>query len=230
MSKHGKKHTTSKQNLAGASVDSWRTALEFVVTNARAKFDESVDVDVVLGIDASKGEQTVRGSALFPHGTGKKVRVLVFCKDENVDIAKKAGADYAGLEEFIEKIQDGWVDFDSAVATPDVMGAVGAVAKILGPRSLLPNKKIGTVTDDVAGIVTDLKKGRVSFRNDKSGVLHAPFGRVSFGAAKLLENLQTFIKVLQTSKPPTAKGKFIKKITISSTMGVGISINPDEMA
>ncbi|MBM3893492.1 50S ribosomal protein L1, partial [Candidatus Dependentiae bacterium] len=143
--------------------------------------------------------------------------------------AKKAGADYVGVEELIEKIEGGWADFDAAVATPDLMGAVGRVAKFLGPRGLLPNKKVGTVTFDIAGIVSDLKKGRVSFRNDKTGVLHAPFGKVSFGSDKLIENLSSLVKAVKSSKPATSKGKFIRKITISSTMGVGVSINPDEV-
>jgi len=229
MSKTGKKHIGAKEKLESVDFHSWSDALKFVIDNAHTKFDESVDVDVVLGIDASKGEQTVRGSVLLPHGTGKTVRVLVFAKGEHEQIAKDAGADYVGAEDLIEKISKGWMKFDAAVATPDMMGMVGKVAKILGPRGLLPNKKIGTVTLDVASIVSDLKKGRVSFRNDKGGVLHAPFGRVSFGAEKLIENLVNLVRAVQASKPPSSKGKFIKKITISSTMGVGVAFNPDEL-
>jgi len=229
MSKQGKKYTKIREKLAAANITNWKSALEFVCKNKPAKFDESVDVDVVLGIDAAKGEQTVRGSVLLPHGTGKKMRVVVFAKGEYEEQAKKAGADYVGVEELIEKIEGGWADFDAAVATPDLMGAVGRVAKFLGPRGLLPNKKVGTVTFDIAGIVSDLKKGRVSFRNDKTGVLHAPFGKVSFGSDKLIENLSSLVKAVKSSKPATSKGKFIRKITISSTMGVGVSINPDEV-
>jgi large subunit ribosomal protein L1 len=229
MSKQGKKYIKIREKLAAANITNWKSALEFVCKNKPAKFDESVDVDVILGIDAAKGEQTVRGSVLLPHGTGKKMRVVVFAKGEYEEQAKKAGADHVGLEELIEKIEGGWADFDAAVATPDLMGAVGRVAKFLGPRGLLPNKKVGTVTFDVATIVSDLKKGRVSFRNDKTGVLHAPFGKVSFGSDKLIENLSSLVKAVKSSKPATSKGKFIRKITISSTMGVGVSINPDEV-
>jgi large subunit ribosomal protein L1 len=229
MSKQGKKYLKIKEKLATANVTNWKSALEFICKNNPAKFDESVDADVVLGIDAAKGEQTVRGSVLLPHGTGKKMRVVVFAKGEYEEQAKKAGADYVGLEDLIEKIETGWADFDAAVATPDLMGAIGRVAKFLGPRGLLPNKKVGTVTFDVASIVSDLKKGRVSFRNDKTGVLHAPFGKVSFGSDKLIENLTSLVKAVKSSKPATSKGKFIRRITISSTMGVGLSINPDEI-
>lgn len=229
MSKAGKKHVKVQEKLAAANVTTWKNALEFVVKNAHTKFDESVDIDAVLGIDASKGEQTVRGSALLPHGTGKKMRVLVFAKGEHEEAAKKAGADFVGAEDLVEKIEGGWMDFEAAVATPDLMGLVGKVAKTLGPRGLLPNKKIGTVTFDIKGIVSDLKKGRVSFRNDKTGIVHAPFGKVSFGTEKLLENLVSLIKAIQSSKPATSKGKYLKKLVISSTMGVGIILNPDEM-
>lgn len=229
MSKAGKKHLEVQKKLETAKTDSLATSLDFVIKNAYAKFDESVDVDVVLGIDAAKGEQTVRGSVLLPHGTGKKMRVLVFAKGEYEEQAKKAGADHVGLEDLLAKIEGGWCDFDAAVATPDLMGVVGRVAKILGPRGLLPNKKIGTVTFDVASIVSDLKKGRVSFRNDKTGVLHAPFGKVSFGAQKLAENLTAFMQALRSNKPSTSKGKFVRKVTISSTMGIGVQINADEI-
>jgi large subunit ribosomal protein L1 len=230
MSKISKKHQAARKQLEAARVDSWNDALDFIVKNAHAKFNESVDADIVLGIDAAKGEQTVRGSVLLPHGTGKKMRVLVFAKGEHEDAAKKAGADYVGTEDLIEKIEAGWMEFEAAVATPDLMGLVGRVAKLLGPRGLLPNKKVGTVTFEVGSIVADLKKGRVSFRNDKTGVVHAPFGKVSFGKEKLLENLTAFVQAVKASKPASSKGKFLRKLAISSTMGVGISINPDEAA
>lgn len=230
MSKAGKKHIKAQEQLQNANITTWKSALEFVVKNVHTKFDESVDADVILGIDAAKGEQTVRGSVMLPNGTGKKMRVLVFAKGEHEEQAKKAGADFVGCDDLIAKIETGWVDFEAAVATPDLMGLVGKVAKILGPRGLLPNKKIGTVTFDVADIVADLKKGRVSFRNDKTGVLHAPFGKVSFGADKLMQNLTALVQAVKASKPATSKGKFIRKISISSTMGVGVTINPDEIA
>jgi len=229
MSKTGKKHKKVKETLQSAHVENSKQALEFVVKNAHVKFDESIDVDVVLGIDASKGEQTVRGSVLLPHGTGKKVKVLVFAKGEKEDEAKNAGADFVGVDDLIEKIQGGWTGFDVSVATPDLMGQVGKVAKILGPKGLLPNKKIGTVTFDVGSIVSDLKKGRVAYRNDKGGVVHAPFGKVSFGVDKLLENLSALMSSLRSSKPASSKGKFIKKVVVSSTMGVGVELNPEEL-
>ena len=228
MSKIGKNHKKALENLEAAEAMSWTSALEFIIKNKHAKFNESVDADIILGIDPAKGEQTVRGSVLLPHGLGKKVRVVVFAKGEYEDAAKAAGADYVGADDLIEKILGGWMEFDAAVATPDLMGLVGKAAKLLGPRGLLPNKKIGTVTFDIGEIVSDLKKGRVSYRNDKGGVLHAPFGKVSFGPEKLKANLQSLVKAVQSSKPATSKGKFLRKLTISSTMGVGVNINPDE--
>jgi len=229
MVKEGKKHKKAKESVSGVSqpFGSWKDGLELMVKSSYTKFDESADVDVVLGIDASKGEQTVRGSVLLPNGTGKKVKVLVFAKGDHEEAAKNSGADYVGAEDLIEKIKDGWLDFDVAVATPDLMGLVGKVAKILGPKGLLPNNKVGTVTFDVAGIVSELKKGRVSFRNDKSGIVHAAFGKVSFGEDKLLENLESLVKSIRSSKPASSKGKFIKKISVSSTMGPGILLSAD---
>jgi large subunit ribosomal protein L1 len=228
MNKYGKKHRKAAEAVVAKPITSWNTALDAVIKTAHARFDETVDVAVVLGIDASKGEQTVRGSVLLPHGVGKKTRVLVFAKGDQYEAAQKAGADYVGAEDLVEKIESGWLEFEAAVATPDMMGLVGRVARILGPRGLLPNKKVGTVTFDVASIVNDLKQGRISFRNDKGGVLHAPFGKVSFGAQKLVDNLAALLRAVQASKPAAAKGKFIRKVTISSTMGVGINIQADE--
>ena len=229
MSTIGKKHRAARETVKKQAPKLKKDALELVVKTAHAKFDESVDADIVLGIDASKGEQTVRGTVLLPHGTGKKVRVVVFARGEHEDQAKKAGADFVGLEDLIEKVLQGWVEFDVAVATPDVMGLVGKVAKILGPRGLLPNAKVGTVTFDIASTVADLKGGRVAYRNDKGGVIHASFGKVSFGADKLADNLASLVKSVSSNRPPTAKGTFIKKVTVSSTMGVGVSISPDDI-
>ena len=229
MSKAGKKFRQASEKLTSLNLSTSREALDAVISTAHVKFDESVDVDIVLGIDPSKGEQTVRGSVLLPHGTGKVVRVVAFVKGEHDEEARKAGADFVGAEDLIEKIKGGWTGFDAAVATPDMMGAVGKVARILGPRGLLPNKKVGTVTFNVASIISDLKKARVSFRNDKGGVLHAPFGKVSFGADKLIENLTALVSAVKASKPAVAKGRFMKKITVSSTMGVGVAINADEI-
>jgi large subunit ribosomal protein L1 len=182
---------------------------------------------MILGIDPVKGEQNVRGAVLLPNGTGKKVRVVVFAKGDYEEEATKAGADFVGAEDLIEKIKGGWMDFDAAVATPDLMGLVGKVARILGPRGLLPNKKVGTVTFDVGSVVGELKKGRVVYRNDKGGVVHVPFGKVSFGVEKLTENLEALIRAVRASKPATAKGKFIRKMTISSTMGVGVPLSAE---
>lgn len=229
MNRRGKKHQLAKQTIEAKKIVSVVDALDAVIKTAHVKFDETVDADIVLGIDAAKGEQTVRGSVLLPHGIGKKVRVVVFAKGDYQDVAQKAGADFVGAEDLVEKIESGWMEFEAAVATPDLMGLVGRVAKILGPRGLLPNKKVGTVTFDVASIVSDLKQGRVSFRNDKGGVLHAPFGKVSFGTEKLVDNLRDLVKAVQANKPATSKGKFIKKIVVSSSMGVGIQIQPDEL-
>ena len=171
----------------------------------------------------------MRGSVLLPHGRGKEIRVLVFAKGENEKIAKSSGADFVGAEDLIEKIQGGWTDFDAAVATPDLMGMVGKVARILGPRGLLPNKKIGTITFELNSIISDLKKGRVVFRNDKGGVLHAPFGKISFGVEKLRDNLSALVRAIVKSKPPSSKGKFIRKFIVSSTMGIGVRLRFDEL-
>lgn len=229
MVKHGKKYAKASAVLAKKVVLPVDQALSKVKELAYVKFDESVDVDINLGIDPSKGEQVVRGSISLPHGRGKAVKVLVFAKGDYADQAKKAGADFVGAEDLVEKITGGWTDFNYAVATPDVMGLVGKVAKILGPRGLLPNQKLGTVTFDVATVVSDLKKGRQFFKNDKSGLVHFSIGRVSFDISKLKDNLAAFLKALASSKPASSKGKFLQKITISSTMGVGIQINPDEL-
>lgn len=230
MAKHGKKYEQAKQGLVPGERYSLQEGIKKVKDLAYARFDESVDAHINVGIDPSKGDQVVRGSVVLPHGTGKKVKVAVFAKGDYAEEAKKAGADYIGAEDLIEKIEGGLLDFNYAVATPDLMGLVGKVAKILGPRGLVPNKKTGTVTFDVAEVVSDLKRGRLFFKNDKNGIIHFSFGRVSFDAQKLAENLSTFLRALAGSKPPASKGKFIQKVTISSTMGVGVPVNPDEVA
>ncbi len=230
MIHHGKKYRLSREKLPAGKLFSYVDGLKKVKELAYAKFDESVDANVNVGIDPSKGDQVVRGSVLLPHGTGKKVKIAVFAKGDHAEAARKAGADYVGAEDLIEKIEGGWLDFNNAIATPDLMGLVGKVAKILGPRGLVPNKKTGTVTFDVAGVVADLKKGRLFFKNDKNGIVHFSFGRVSLDANALAENLAAFMKALISSKPPSSKGKFIRKVTVSSTMGLGVPINPDEVA
>ena len=228
MAKRGKKYIEAAQKIGKEEILSVAESVSKVKELAFAKFDESVDVHISLGIDPTKGDQSVRGSILLPHGRGKDVKVLVFAKGDHVDQAKSAGADYVGDQDLIDKISGGWMEFDYAVATPDMMGVVGKLAKILGPRGLLPNKKTGTVTFEVGSVVKELKKGKAFFKNDKSGLVHFNFGKVSFDAEKLKENLSAFVKALVASKPATSKGKFLKKMTISSTMGVGIPVNPDE--
>jgi len=225
----GKKYKAASEKLEKNVLFPLKDAVSKVKELAPAKFDESVDLDVNLGVDPTKGEQVVRGSAMMPHGTGKSARVIVFAKGKYADEAEAAGADVVGAEDLIEKISGGWLEFDYAVATPDMMGKVGKLAKVLGPRGLLPNKKVGTVTFDVGPIVSDLKKGRVFFRTDKSGIVHASVGKVSFDSENLAENIRSFIKALIASKPAAAKGKFIKKITLSSTMGVGVPVNTDDV-
>ncbi len=230
MIHHGKKYRAAREKLSAVKPVSFAEGLKKVKELAYAKFDESVDANINVGIDPSKGDQVVRGSVLLPHGTGKKVKIAVFAKGDHAEAARKAGADYVGAEDLIEKIEGGWLDFNNAVATPDLMGLVGRVAKILGPRGLVPNKKTGTVTFDVADVVADLKKGRLFFKNDKNGIVHFSFGKVSFDVSTLEENLAAFIRALLASKPPSSKGKFVRKVTVSSTMGVGVPLNVDEIS
>lgn len=230
MAKHGKQYRRALEQVVSGEMVPLEQALTKVKNLAYAKFDESVDVHVNIGIDPEKGDQSVRGSVLLPHGTGKPARVIVFAKGDHAEAAKRAGANFVGMEDLIEKIEGGWLEFDFAVATPDVMGAVGKLAKLLGPRGLLPNKKLGTVTFDVEAIVSDLKKGRVFFKNDKNAIVHFKFGKVSFSIDQLRDNLFTFAKALVSAKPASSKGKFLKKMTISSTMGIGVIVNSDEVA
>jgi large subunit ribosomal protein L1 len=227
--KRSKKYEKAREALGEKKIFSLQEGVAKVKELAFVRFDESVDAHVNLGIDPEKGDQVVRGSILLPHGTGKVVKVLVFAKGDYANEALKAGADYVGAEDLIEKIESGWLDFTYAVATPDMMGLVGKVAKILGPRGLLPNKKTGTVTFDVGAIVSDLKKGRLFFKNDKSGIVHFRFGKVSFSPEQLGENLLAFLRALAASKPASSKGKFIRKLVISSTMGLGIQVNAGEL-
>ncbi len=229
MSVHGKKYLAAKEQILSNPALPVKEALDKIKKLAFAKFDESVDIDVKLGIDPSKGEQAVRGSVVLPFKKSGDVRVVVFAKGEHADQAQAAGADIVGAEDLVEKIQGGWMDFDYAVATPDLMGLVGKLAKILGPRGLLPNKKLGTVTFDVADVIKDLKRGRLFFKNDKQGLVHFSFGKVSFDVDKLYQNVVAFLKALAAAKPAASKGKFIQKATVTSTMGVGVSINPDEI-
>lgn len=205
-------------------------AVKLVKESAYTKFDESVDLAVNLGVDPKKSDQMVRGSVLLPHGTGKKIRVLVFAKGEKEKEAGDAGADFTGADDLIEKIKGGWLDFDSAVATPDMMGAVGKIGKILGPRGLMPNPKSGTVTFDVAKAVKDLKAGKVDYKVEKAGIVHVMVGKVSFSEAALLENAKAVIDSIQKAKPATSKGKYVKSIYMSSTMGPGVKLGIGDLA
>ena len=202
-------------------------AMELIQKTANAKFDETVEVHIRLGVDSRYADQQVRGTVVLPHGTGKTVRVLVFAKGDKAREAENAGADYVGAEDLIEKIQnEGWLDFDTVIATPDMMGVVGKLGRILGPKGLMPNPKAGTVTMDIAKAIRDVKAGKIEYRLDKTNIIHCPIGKVSFGTEKLLENYKTLVDAVIRAKPVAAKGQYIKSITISSTMGPGIKINP----
>lgn len=204
--------------------------LELVRTTAFAKFTETVDVAVKLGVDPRHADQMVRGAVVLPNGLGKDVRVLVFAKGEKEKEARDAGADYVGADDLVAKIQEGWFDFDTAIATPDMMGVVGKIGKLLGPRGLMPNPKVGTVTFDVARAVTESKSGKVEFRVEKAGIIHAPVGKVSFDTVKLKENILALVDALVKSKPSAAKGTYIKKISISSTMGPGVNLDVSDVS
>jgi large subunit ribosomal protein L1 len=225
MPKKGKKHLESRKKVNREAKYSLDEALELLKGAALAKFDETVEVAMRLGVDPKYPDQQVRGSVVLPNGTGKNVRVVVFAKGEKEKEAKDAGADETGSDTLVAKIQGGWLDFDKAVATPDMMGAVGKIGKILGPRGLMPNPKVGTVTFDVGRAVRDLKGGKVDFKVDKTGTLHSGIGKISFGTDKIKENFLAFFEAIEKAKPSAAKGTYIRSIAISSTMGVGIKLN-----
>ena len=223
--KHGKKYTDSAKLLEKGKLYDLTEAVELVKQTAKAKFDETIELSVRLGVDPRHADQQVRGAVVLPHGTGKKVRELVFCKADKEADAKAAGADFIGGEDLIAKIQEGWLDFDVAVATPDMMGLVGRVARILGPRGLMPNPKSGTVTPDVTKAINDIKAGKVEYRVDRSSIINVPVGKASFEANQLDENISTLMDAIVKAKPASAKGTYLKSVAISSTMGPGIRLN-----
>jgi large subunit ribosomal protein L1 len=228
---HGKRYRASLDltRQAGA-VRELAQAVKLVKQTARAKFDETIVVSSHLGVDPRHSDQLVRGTVVLPHGTGKSLRVLVLCKGEKEKEALAAGADYAGSDEFIKKIQDGWLDVDAIVATPDLMGEVGKLGRVLGPRGLMPNPKSGTVTFDVAKAVQELKAGKIEFRVDKGSNVHAPVGKASFTEEKLLENARVFLRELLRARPAAAKGTYLKSLTLSATMGPGVTLDPNYIA
>ncbi|MBU3678492.1 MAG: 50S ribosomal protein L1 [Candidatus Kapabacteria bacterium] len=221
----GKRFKKAASSFDGTQSYDLAKAVELVKKNATAKFDESFDVSMNLGVDPRKADQLVRGTVALPHGTGKTVRVLVIAKGPKDKEALDAGADYAGFSDYIEKLQGGWADIDIIIATPDVMGEVGKLGRVLGPRGLMPNPKSGTVTFDVAKAVAEVKAGKIEFRVDKAGNIHAAVGKCSFTTDKLLENLQSFVGTVVRAKPASSKGKYVKSITFSSTMGPAVRVD-----
>lgn len=225
-----KKHDKAKEKIDRNSHYNIDEALNLVKELAHTKFDETVDLAINLGVDPRKSDQMVRGSVVLPHGLGKKVRVIVFAKGEKATEAADAGAEAVGAEDLVEKIQGGWMDFDKVVATPDVMGVVSKLGKVLGPRGLMPNPKSGTVTFDVGKAVRDITAGKADYRTEKAGVIHVAIGKVSFESDKLIDNAKTVVKAIEKAKPTTAKGKYLKKVSVSSTMGVGVPVTVSSVA
>jgi large subunit ribosomal protein L1 len=221
----GKKFRAVREKIETGKEYALEDAIRLVKETSYAKFDETIDLAVNLGIDSRKSEQMVRGTVVLPHGIGKKVRVLVFAKGEKEKEAIDAGADFVGAENLVEKISKGWLDFDKTIATPDIMGIVGKLGKILGPRGLMPNPKLGTVTFDIARAVKEIKAGKVEYKTEKAGIVHVPIGKVSFDNKKLSDNARTVIESIIKAKPATSKGKYLKKLSISSTMGPGIAVD-----
>ena len=228
--KHGKKYVDSAKLVDRSKLYESTDALDLVVKTAKAKFDETVEVHVRLGVDSRHADQQVRGAVVLPNGTGKKVRVAVFAKGAEAEAATAAGAEIVGAEDLVAKIQgEGFLDFDVAIAAPNMMGLVGRLGKILGPRGLMPSPKAGTVTPDVAKAVNDAKAGKIEYRLDKTNIIHCPIGKASFGADKLYENYATLLDAIIKAKPAAAKGQYIRSCTVASTMGVGVMINPNKV-
>lgn len=227
--KHGKRYRSALEHRAKLQAPSLTQAVEYVKANAKAKFDETVEVAARLGVDPKYADQMVRGTVVLPHGTGKSVRVIVFARGEKVKEAEEAGADLVGGEDLVERVQGGFLDFDRAIATPDLMGQVGKLGRVLGPRGLMPNPKTGTVTFDVAKAVQEVKGGKIEFRVDKGGNLQVPIGRASFDPHKLEENIRAFLAEVVRLRPAAAKGTYIRSLTMSSTMGPGVRLDPAEL-
>jgi large subunit ribosomal protein L1 len=226
MAKKGKKYLLATENVDRLQRYDFKQAVQIALEGAYTKFDETVDIAVRLGVDPRHADQMVRGTVGLPSGTGKAVRVLVFAKGEKEKEAMDAGADFAGSDEIIEKIQQGWLEFDRTIATPDMMSSVSKLGRILGPRGMMPNAKLGTVTFDIGKTVQDIKGGKIDFRVEKAGIVHAPMGKVSFGSDKLLVNISAFMDTILRLKPPASKGTYLKSIAISTTMGPGIKVDP----
>jgi large subunit ribosomal protein L1 len=229
MSTRGKKYSEARKKVDRTKLYDLETAVKLVKDTAHAKFDESVDMAIRLGVNPKHADQMVRGTVALPHGVGKSVRVLVFAKGEKEKEAKEAGADFIGAEDLAEKISGGWTDFDKAIATPDMMGTVGKLGKILGPRGLMPNPKVGTVTFDVARAVRELKAGRVEFKVEKTGIVHTTVGKASFDEEKLRDNVLALMDVIIRAKPASSKGTYLKSIAISTTMGPGIKLDANSL-
>ena len=229
--KHGKKYVDSAKLIDRAKLYDTTEALELCVKTGSAKFDESVEIHVKLGVDSRHADQQVRGAIVLPNGTGNSVRVVAICKGDNEKAAQAAGAEYVGAEELVQKIQnEGWVDFDVLITTPDMMGLVGRLGKVLGPRGLMPNPKAGTVTPDIGKAVTEAKAGKIEYRLDKTNIIHCVIGKVSFGAEKLQANFDALLEAIIKAKPAAAKGQYIKSCVVASTMGPGVKINPSKFA
>ena len=226
MTSRGKKYRKSAEKVDRLKRYDFKEAVQLALDCTYAKYDETVDVAVRLGVDPRHADQMVRGTVVLPHGVGKAVRVMVFAKGEKEKEAKEAGADYVGSDEYIAKIQEGWMEFEKAIATPDMMSSVSKLGRILGPRGMMPNAKLGTVTFDVAKAVNDIKAGKIDFRVEKAGIVHAPMGKVSFGPNKLLENISAFMDTILRLKPPASKGTYLRSIAISTTMGPGVKVDP----
>lgn len=226
MPKRGKKYQDALKQFERQELHEVRPAVELVKQIASAKFDETVEAAIKLGVNPKHADQQVRGAVVLPNGTGRTVRVLVFAKDAKAAEAQEAGADFVGAEDLIQQIQGGWLDFDVAIATPDMMGLVGRLGRVLGPRGLMPNPRTGTVTLDVVGAVRDSKAGKIEYRVDRAGIVHAPIGKVSFSAEKLEENFRALMDALIKAKPSGAKGQYVRSITLASTMGPGVRVSP----